>query len=132
MWRCLEFCLFVVFFCLRGGGVFFEVFVGEFWGFFLWRFFDFLKLWMVFFSHYEKYENRMLHVTFLKCGVFFTTKFPPNYSTRCVHACTLYIEMCCNYSKKSQIEIYSVYTKLINVCNELINELMKKINARFI
>lgn len=41
--------------------------------------------------------------------------------------CTLYIEMCCNYSKKSQIEIYSVYTKLINVCNELINELMKKI-----
>lgn len=34
--------------------------------------------------------------------------------------------------KKSQIEIYSVYTKLINVCNELINELMKKINARFI
>lgn len=79
---------------------------------------------MVFFSHYEKYENRMLHVTFLKCGFFFTTKFPPNYSTRCVHVhCT---SRCVAITRKN--EIYSVYTKLINVCNELINELMKKIN----
>lgn len=55
---------------------------------------------------------------------FFTTKFPPNYSTRCVHVhCT---SRCVAITRKN--EIYSVYTKLINVCNELINELMKKIN----